>query len=91
MLFVDVVIHSLHFTRLLEQNGIEHCRFHDLRHANAVAMILLGIESRYALERGGWNSNWIYKQVYCYTMPNAMDKDAAAIDAYFSKMLPPSE
>lgn len=79
------------FTRLLEQNGIEHCRFHDLRHANAAAMILLGIESRYAQERGGWNSDWIYKQVYGYTMQNAMDKDAAAIDAYFSQMLPPSE
>ena len=79
------------FTRLLEQNGIAHCRFHDLRHANAAAMILLGIESRYAQERGGWNSDWIYKQVYGYTMPNVMDRDAAAIDAYFSQMLPQND
>lgn len=79
------------FSRLLEQSGIEHCRFHDLRHANAAAMILLGIESRYAQERGGWNSDWIYKQVYGYTMPTAMDTAAASIDAYFARMLPKAD
>lgn len=75
------------FTRMLEDNGIEHCRFHDLRHANAAAMILLGIDSKYAQERNGWNSDWMYKQVYGYTMPSEMDAAADAMNKYFTALL----
>lgn len=75
------------FSRLLEDHGIEHCRFHDLRHANAAAMILLGIESRYAQQRNGWNSDRMYQQVYGYTMQNELDKNALSIDQYFVSLL----
>lgn len=72
------------FSRLLERAGIEHCRFHDLRHANAAVMVRLGIDSRYAQERNGWASDRMYKQVYGYTMDDKMSDVSASIDAYFA-------
>lgn len=72
------------FTRALEKAGIEHCRFHDLRHANAAVMVRLGIDSRYAQERNGWASDRMYKQVYGYTMGDKMSDVSASIDAYFT-------
>lgn len=72
------------FTRVLEKAGIEHCRFHDLRHANAAVMVRLGVDSRYAQERNGWASDRMYKQVYGYTMGDKMSDVSASIDAYFT-------
>lgn len=75
------------FSRLCENLNIPHCRFHDLRHANAAVMIRLGIESKYAQARNGWASDYMYKQVYGYAMPDKTDKNAAAIDAYFGNKM----
>lgn len=72
------------FSRLLEKSGIEHCRFHDLRHANAAVMVRLGIDSRYAQERNGWASDRMYKQVYGYTVQSGMQSAAASINEYFA-------
>lgn len=72
------------FSRLLESNNIPHYRFHDLRHANAAAMIRLGIDSKYAMARNGWATDYMYKQVYGYIMEDKMSEEAARIDAYFA-------
>lgn len=72
------------FMRTLKAAGIEHCRFHDLRHANAAVMLRLGVDSRYAQERNGWASDRMYKQVYGYTMDDRMKDIAASIDNYFA-------
>lgn len=71
------------FSRLLEKAGVEHCRFHDLRRANAAAMIRLGVDSKYAQQRNGWSTDYMYKQVYAYTMPDRMEEINSAIDGYF--------
>ena len=71
------------FSRLLEKNGIPHYRFHDLRHANAAAMIRLGIDSKYAMERNGWATDYMYKQVYGYIMEDKMSEESKKIDSYF--------
>ena len=39
---------SKRFRKLLENNNLQHCRFHDLRHANASIMLQLGIPDKYA-------------------------------------------
>lgn len=72
------------FSRTLEAAGIPHCRFHDLRHANAAAMVRLGVDSKYAQERNGWSSDRMYKQVYAYTMSDQMESVDATINAYFA-------
>lgn len=75
------------FSRLLEKKGIEHCRFHDLRHANAAVMVRLGVDSRYAQERNGWASDRMYKQVYGYTMGDKMQTVTQNINTYFANKI----
>jgi len=75
------------FSRLLEKKGIAHCRFHDLRHANAAVMVRLGIDSRYAQERNGWASDRMYKQVYGYTMDDKMQTVTQNINTYFANKI----
>ena len=75
------------FTRVLEKAGVEHMRFHDLRHVNAAVMVRLGIESKYAQERGGWASDRMYKQVYAYTMQDQMDAVDKDINTYFGNKI----
>lgn len=75
------------FIRLCEKEGIDHCRFHDLRHANAAVMVRLGIESKYAQERNGWSSDRMYKQVYAYVMDDKMQEVDRKMDAYFESIL----
>ena len=75
------------FVRGLDAAGIQRCRFHDLRHANAAIMVRLGVESRYAQERNGWASDRMYKQVYAYTMSDQMTRVSEQIDNYFGNKL----
>lgn len=75
------------FSRLLDKAGVVHCRFHDLRRANAAAMIRLGVDSKYAQQRNGWSTDYMYKQVYAYTMPDRMTEVNSAIDSYFGNKI----
>lgn len=75
------------FIRGLDASGIPRCRFHDLRHANAAIMVRLGVESRYAQERNGWSDDWMYKQVYAYTMTDRMIEIDRSIDDYFDNKM----
>lgn len=67
------------FRRILQKNGIPHCRFHDLRHATASAMALLNIPDRYAMKIGGWDSPDILHSIYQQTFTQE--------ELAFSKML----
>lgn len=75
------------FSRLLDKAGVDHCRFHDLRRANAAAMIRLGVDSKYAQQRNGWSTDYMYKQVYAYTMPDRMSEINTAVDNYFGNKI----
>lgn len=75
------------FSRLLDRAGVQHCRFHDLRKANAAAMIRLGVDSKYAQQRNGWSTDYMYKQVYAYTMPDRMTEVNNSINSYFGNKI----
>ncbi len=75
------------FVKGLELAGIPHCRFHDLRHANAAIMVRLGIESKYAQERNGWSTDRMYKQVYAYAMTDKMADTDKIINDYFDNKM----
>lgn len=74
-------------SRLLERNGIQHMRFHDLRHMNASVMLQLGIPDKYAMERGGWSTDSTLKQVYQHTFDDKRIEIDSQIDDYFNKLL----
>lgn len=73
----DDITHS--FTKILNQAGIEHFRFHDLRHYSASIQHALGISDAYIMQRGGWNSDNTLKAVYRHALKDkAEDMDNIA-------------
>ena len=73
------------FARILKRNGIDHFRFHDLRHYNASVMLALGIPDKYAMEIMGHSTNNMLKTVYQHTMENKRMEINNVLDNYFSK------
>lgn len=76
------------FSRLCEKAGVQHFRFHDLRHTNASIMLALGIPDKYAMERMGHATSNMLKTVYQHTMSSEQEKISARIDEYFASLLP---
>lgn len=80
-----------HFVNTISAAGIPHCRFHDLRHANAAVMIRLGINSTTAQARNGWASEYLYKEQYGYEMPDDLSRANNAMDQYFAEKVSPQK
>ena len=74
------------FSRLMKKNGIE-MNFHKLRHVNASVMAALRIPDKYALERGGWKTDYVMKQVYTHTFSDRRIEADTIIDSYFENAL----
>ncbi|MBE6582042.1 MAG: site-specific integrase [Ruminococcaceae bacterium] len=75
------------FHRALNKHDIPHYRFHDLRHANASIMLMLGVPDKYAMERGGWSSPSVMKSVYQQTFSSEQIAIAERIDNYFLDLM----
>ena len=75
------------FKRILEKNGIPHCRFHDLRHAAASVMVILNIPDKYAMARGGWSTDRTMKEAYQQIFSKEEIAVAKKIDNYFDKLV----
>ena len=75
------------FSRLCEKIGVQHYRFHDLRHANASVMLALGVPDKYAMERMGHATNNMLKTVYQHTMKSKKDEVSDMVDQYFAQKL----
>ena len=58
---------SHRFKWAVKHLGLEHFRFHDLRHFNASLMMSEGIPDKYAIERMGHSTTAILKSVYQHT------------------------
>jgi integrase len=75
---------SKRFYRICEKAGIPHCRFHDLRHANASVMLSLGIPDKYAMERIGDSTTSMYKNVYQHTLSDNRKIVDIKVNNYFT-------
>lgn len=81
--------HALYdrFRRILEANNLPHMTFHDLRHVNASVMAVLQIPDKYALERGGWKTDYVMKKVYTHTFSQDRERIDNVVDNYFSQVV----
>lgn len=75
------------FTRMLKRNGLKHMSFHDLRHLNASVMLMLGVPDKYAMERGGWSSNYTLQNVYQHTFSAKRREIDNQIDDFFNHLI----
>ena len=74
------------FTRILKQAGITHFRFHDLRHYSASVQHALGIPDAYIMQRGGWSSDGVLKDVYRHTMQDRQARMTDIANKHFSEL-----
>lgn len=75
------------FQALCKKAGVQHYRFHDLRHINASVMLALGIPNKYAQERMGHATDNMLKTVYQHTMSAESVETAQQVDNYFITIL----
>lgn len=71
------------FKKMLKENNIPDCRFHDLRHSTASIMLLLGIPEKYAMEYCGWETPDVMREVYQQIFDDEKKKVAQKMDSYF--------
>lgn len=72
--------------RLCEAEGLPHFTMHSLRHAAAALMVSTGMPDLYAMERGGWTSDYTYKKIYAYTMESKREQAENQVNQYFDSL-----
>ncbi len=56
------------FIDIVKRSGLPHFRLHDLRHYSASIMHALGVPDAYIMQRAGWSSDTVLKQVYRHAL-----------------------
>lgn len=75
------------FVDALDDCGLPHFRFHDLRAYAASVRHALGIPDQYIMADGGWKSDVVLKQIYRRTMADKKEEFTNKINDHFSDML----
>lgn len=71
---------------LCRKNNIPDIRLHDLRHLNASIMLYLGIPSKYAMERGGWDDIETMDKIYQFTFEDEKKMIDDKINNFFDSL-----
>lgn len=74
------------FSKALKAAGVHHFRFHDLRHYSASIQHALGVPDAYIMERGGWSSDSVLKNVYRHTMQDKSQGMNDLVNSHFSSL-----
>lgn len=77
---------SKKFRITMKNNNLDYFRFHDLRHYNASILHALNVPDKYIMQRGGWSSSAVLKNVYQHTLDDKQKQHNKNINAYFDKM-----
>lgn len=78
---------SDHFQYITRRAGVEHFRFHDLRHYCASIQHALGIPDAYIMQRGGWGSDAVLKTVYRHALKEAERDMTDRANKHFSELM----
>lgn len=71
---------------VLEKNNLPKLTLHDLRRQNASIMLSLGIADKYAMERGGWSTPHVMKDIYQMTISDKRATVDNTINNYFESL-----
>lgn len=74
---------SNRFARALRKSGIEHFRFHDLRHAFVSIAHAAGIPDAYIMARGGWSTSYTVNNVYRHVLDADREKMEKTVNDVF--------
>ncbi len=78
---------STRFCRALRKAGIEHFRFHDLRHAFVSIAHASGIPDAYIMARGGWATSYTVNNVYRHVLDSERQKMETEVNDTLGKLL----
>ena len=78
---------SNRFSRALKRAGIEHFRFHDLRHAFVSIAHAAGVPDAYIMSRGGWSTSYTVNNVYRHVLDEDRKKMENAVNDTFKELL----
>lgn len=74
------------FNDILVKAGIQHFRFHDLRHYSASIQHALGIPDAYIMQRGGWGSDGVLKNIYRHVLSDRQKEMNDKANEHFSSL-----
>lgn len=74
------------FLIVLKRAGIQHFRFHDLRHYSASIQHALGIPDSYIMQRGGWENDSTLKTVYRHALRDRTNDMNDIANQHFSDL-----
>lgn len=77
---------SNRFKRILQHHNIPDFRFHDLRHYSASFLHAMDVPDQYIMQRGGWGSDTVLKQVYRHVLEEETKKQNDRINERFSEL-----
>lgn len=76
------------FQRYVGRAGIQHYRFHDLRHLNTTVQLLLGIDPKTITKLNGWANEAMIERRYGHTSDERKELAAETMNDYFATVLP---
>jgi integrase len=71
------------FERAIQTLKLPHFRFHDLRHYSASIMHAIGVPDQYIMQRGGWQTDNVMKNVYRNIIDIESAKQNKKVIGYF--------
>lgn len=73
--------------RFLQNHGLKAYRFHDYRHYMVSSMHASGIPDSYIMQRGGWSSDYVMKNVYRHTLEDQNAEMIRRANEHFTRNL----
>ena len=77
------------FVHLVRRVGLEHFRFHDLRHFYASRLHYAGVPTRIICDMGGWKTDEMMKRVYLDAASDEVKKNMEKVNDAMNEILAP--